>query len=137
MQKIIEQKLSGDQETAKKEAKYTWEKGEIAWLFDHIYRDIFKVEFTGEHWLIGNKWSRSKIYEYKYLESSGYHDLKTKGFDNDGISHDNEKVFYTTKEEALKRDYDYINKVEQECIDKCKEDRLRLSVYHNTCDFIV
>ena len=129
MQKIIKQDLCGSEETAKSLAQYTWQKNEIAWYFDTTYRDIFKVEFTGEHWIVGNKWGRSKIYQYKYLESSGEHELNRKGLDYNGISHGNEEFFYTTKQEALTRGFRFIEAVKNEAILTFEKDMNRLNVY--------
>ena len=70
MQKIIKQDLGGGEEEANKTAEYTWQKDETAWYFCSIYNDVFKVKFTGKHWLIGNKWGRYKVYQFEYVESS-------------------------------------------------------------------
>ena len=129
MQKIIEQDLSGHLETANTNAIYTWEKDEIAWYFCRTYNDVFKVQFTGKHWLSGNKWRYNKIYQYKYLESSGEHNLATKGIDRDGISHGDENEFYTIKEEAIEIGLKYINRVFNDAIETHKKDTLKLSKF--------
>jgi hypothetical protein len=116
MQKIISQDLSGSETEANKIAEYTWEEGEIAWLFD--YDKVYRVIFTGKRWIIGNKWGRNKIYQFKYLEGSCGRDVKYLGLDNDGISHSNEDMFYTTKQEALTRCYRYIDRVKQNAIEE-------------------
>jgi len=129
MQKIIVQDLCGDEETAKKEAKYTWQKGEIAWYFCTNYRDVFKVEFTGERWISGNKWRYEKIYQYKYLECSGDHDLNSKGLEDDGISHGEEGLFYSTKEEALARGFMCIKTIKNYALETFEKDLNRLKEY--------
>ena len=107
MQKIFEQKLGGSEDDAEKEAKYTWQKDEEAWYFDTILRNVNKVKFTGEHWLIGNKWGRTKMYKYEYLESSDPEKLKNLN-DENKKSYDVEEVFYTTKEEVFELAFKYI-----------------------------
>jgi hypothetical protein len=129
MQKIFKQDLSGGLETAKVNAIYTWEKDEIAWYFCTIHNDVFKVQFTGEHWLSGNKWRYNKIYQYKYLESSGEHNLAAKGLDYDGISHGDEHEFYTTKEEAIELGLRYVNNVFNDAVEKYKTNILKLSKF--------
>lgn len=134
MQKIIKQDLGNSEEIANSIAEYTWAEDEIAWLFDSTWRDVFKVQFTGKHWLSGNKWGRDKIYQYRFLDSSGEHDLKRKGLDNDGISHDDEDDFYTTKEEALSRGIRHISNKLQSSVDEHIEDLKRLQDFNNKLD---
>ncbi len=130
MQKIIKQDLGGSEEQAREKAQYTWVKDEIAWMFDANYRDIFKVKFTGEHWIVGNKWGREKIYQYQFLDSSGEHNLKLKGHNNeDGISHDSEDAFFTDKKDALNAGYDYIAIVREDAINRFDKDSKRLMEY--------
>lgn len=137
MQKIIDQKLGGSEETAKLQAQYTWEKDEVAWYFCKTYRDVFKVQFTGKHWIVGNKWRYDKIYQYKYLESSNeHHNLVTKGLYNDGISHGSEDEFYTSKQEALTIGFRYIERVKKRAIEEFEKDSARLKGYEQKMDNI-
>ena len=108
MQKIKRQRLSGSLEEAEKKAKYTWGKAEMAYYFCTTYKEVFKVQFTGKRWLAGNAWGRKKIYQYKYIEGSGHMDtvLNTRY----GISHDEEKVFFSEKKEALRQGMNYLNR---------------------------
>ncbi len=130
MQKIIEQNLGGNEEVAKTIVKYTWEKDEIAWYFCNSFRDVFKVQFTGERWFLLSRWGDDrKIYQYRFLESSGEHELKLKGLDNNGISHGEEESFYTTKEEALSRGYRFINRIKDNAIKDFENDMERLNTY--------
>lgn len=129
MQKILDQKLSGSEEDAKAKAIYTWEKNEIAWIFNTTYLDVFKVKFTGEHWLCGNKWGWYKIYQYRYLECSGEHFLNSMGLNDDGISHDEEDKFYSTKEEALNRGYRCIVRIRNEAVKDFEKVMKRLGEY--------
>ncbi len=124
MQKIINQNLGGSEEQAKEKAEYTWVKGETAWLFESITRDVCKVEFTGEHWLIGNKWGREKIYQFLHLENSSDSEFAFKG-----ISHDSEDSFFTTKKEALDRGYNYIGRVREDALKQFNQDSKRLMEY--------
>ena len=127
MQKIIEQELGGDKEKAKDIVKYTWAKDEIAFYFCPTFNDVFKIQFTGERWFLLSRWSKGdKIYQYKYLESSG-RDITYAG--EKGISHGNENVFYTTKEEAIERGIRYTEYQLNEAIDKHKSDLARLMTY--------
>lgn len=92
MRKIIEQRLDGSEENANKEAQYTWNKDEIAYII-HNHGWIFeitKVKLTGKRWLIGNKWGRSKIYQYECIE-----DILGTHSKNFPISHCEEYNFYT------------------------------------------
>lgn len=116
MQKIINQDLGGSETEANKIAQYTWTEGEIAWLAD--YEKIYRVIFTGQKWIIGNKWGRKKIYQFKYLEGSCGRDVSTLGLDDNGISHREEESFYTTKQEALDRCYRYIVRVKDAALDE-------------------
>ncbi len=131
MRKIIKQELGGDEETAKQLAEYTWQKDEEAWFYCNIYRNVYKVKFTGEHWLIGNKWGRTKIYQYRYLQSSGLQDLSRCGLNYNGISHGDEEDFYTTFEEAIEFGYRCIKRTIDDAIEKFREDSVRLSIYEN------
>ena len=127
MKKIIEQDLTGAYEDAQTEAQYTWKENEIAWYFCTTYCDVFKVQFTGKHWLSGNKWRYNKIYQYKYLESSGNLDFHYRG--KDGISHDEEGVFYTTKKEAIVYGIAWIKARKADALEKYKKDFDRLKNY--------
>lgn len=129
MQKIIEQKLTGSKESADLIAEYTWGENEIAWYFCMSYHDVFKVQFTSEHWLAGNKWGWDKIYQYKYLEDSGGdHELLYTV--EDGINHGNEVIFYTTKKEAINRGVFVLNHIKNTAIKKYNEDMKRLTLYN-------
>lgn len=64
--KVFKQDLSGSKDDAALKAVYTWKKDEIAWIVG-ASGDIFKVQFTGEVWLSGNKWSYDKIYQYRFV----------------------------------------------------------------------
>jgi hypothetical protein len=94
MQKIIKQDLSGSQEGAEKKAKYTWKKGETAWFLEDA--NIYKVKFTGRHWIRGDRYGREKVYEIEFLESSDPNFQK-----QNEISNKEEKVFYSTKKEVI------------------------------------
>ncbi len=131
MQKIIEQRLDGSEEQANLDAQYTWEKDEIAWYFSPIYRDIFKVKFTGKRWLVGNRWGRDKIYQYEYLESSGNHNLKKQGLNFDGISHGYETSFYTTKEEAFSKGLMCITRDKEDALETFEKDFKKLIQYYS------
>lgn len=130
MQKIIKQDLSGNEETAKQKAQYTWEKDEEAWYFCTTFEDVFKVKFTGEHWLAGNERRRKKIYQYEYLESS---DPESHSFDNTSsvkkISHSEESIFSATKKQAIARGLRYIKKAKDEIIKECDEAKAKLLAY--------
>lgn len=107
MRKIVEQNLPSDPESAEEQAIYTWQKDEIAFYFCSIFKDVFEVQFTGERWLIQSRWGNdSKIYQYRYINSSSPSDLHYRG--EKGISHGNEEIFYTTKEEAIEEGLRYI-----------------------------
>lgn len=127
MQKIIKQDLGGSEKQADKEARYTWQKNEIAWYFCTNYHDLFEVKFTGNHWLSGNKWRRDKIYQYKYLSSTGDHDLNRMGLNNDGISHHDEDDFFTNRSEALVQGNRYLKRVFKDATKKYNDDMLRLN----------
>ena len=129
-QKIIKQELNGSDLGALAIAKFTWKKDEIAWYFCNSFRDVFRVQFTGEHWLSGNKWSREKIYQYKYLDTSG-RELEYTGDNGNRISHSNEENFYTTKEAAVERALSYINAVKKRALKSCREDKIRIEKYAN------
>ena len=129
MQKIIEQRLDGGQEKSNLEAKYTWQENEEAYYFCTTYRDVFKIKFTGNKWLSGNGWGWRKIYQYEFIESSGEHNLKEKGLDRDGKSHDEESVFYTEKQEAIDRGKRYLEGTLKDALDKYENDMIRLSRY--------
>lgn len=130
MRKIIDQQLDGSIESAKEKVIYTWQKDEIAWYFDTTWCDVFKVKFTGECWLSGNKWNYNKIYQFEYLDCSGNHDLKKKGLNDNGISHGEERLFYTLPEEALEKGYEYIETNLKEAQAKYNKDNDRLEAYH-------
>ena len=127
-QKIIEQRLDGDLETAKEKAQYSWQKDDIAWYFCYIFKDVFKVRFTGEHWLSGNKWGYNKIYQFEYLDSSG-RDLRYVGENGDRISHREESNFFTTREAAIKRALRFVEIEKEEALKKYEEDKLRIEKY--------
>ena len=129
MQRILDQELDGSQEQAETIAIYTWEKDEIAWYFCNIYKDVFKVQFTGKHWLSGNKWRFNKIYQYRYLESSSSKDLSRKGLDEDGISHGQEDIFFTTKEEAIEKGLKWVNRHFDNAKDEFTKDINKLNLY--------
>jgi hypothetical protein len=133
MQKIIEQELGGDEEKAKDIVQYTWEKDEEAFYYCNNYRDVFKVKFTGVRWFLLRKWSSgSKIYQYKYLEcSSPERDLLRMGLDYDGISHGNESIFYTTREEALEKGFNNIKRTMDDAIETFNKDNFKLIQYKN------
>jgi len=131
MQKIIEQDLGGNEEKAKSIVKYTWEKDEIAYYFCTAHRDVFKVQFTGERWFILGRWGNGeKIYQYKYLESSGKHYLETKA-DNNGISHGSEDIFYTTKEEAILIGIEFIETQKYSALETFEKDMQKILKYKN------
>lgn len=131
-QKIIEQRLSGSEETAELEAKYTWKKDEIAWYYCNTFKDVFKVQFTGKNWLIGNKWGRSKIYQYKHLDDhSGDHDIAREGLDHDGISHSNENNFYTTKEAVVHEALRHIEAIKDYALKEYEEDKEKIKKFAN------
>jgi hypothetical protein len=130
MQKVFTQTLQGDKESAETKAIYTWQKDEIAWFFDSNYRDVFKVQFTGNHWLSGNKWGYEKVYEYKYLESSGIHEYKINASDEDrGISHEIENLFFTSKEDAVAYGIYYLKRVKNDAISTFRKDLKRITDY--------
>lgn len=132
MQKIIKQDLTGALLSAQRKAKYTWKKGEIAWYFCNAHRDIFKVRFTGDRWLAGNKWGYEKIYQYKHLESSGDHDLSPQpGIWQNHISHGNESEFYSTKKEAFLRGMRFLGSKKKETFKEISESATRLKTYYN------
>jgi hypothetical protein len=109
MRKVVTQNLSGDPEIAKTQVIYTWEKDEIAYYFCPNFKDVFEVQFTGKRWILPSKWGNdSKIYQYRYIGSSSPNNLQYRG--ENGISHDNEEVFYTTKEEAIEHGLWYLAK---------------------------
>lgn len=123
MQKIIEQNLN-DPEV---KALYTWEKDETAWLFNTVYRYVFKVKFTGGRWLSVR---REKIYQFYYLDSSVNHELKVKELDyHNGVSHDNEEAFYTTREEAINLGIRYIEREKELALLKYEKDLKRINEY--------
>ncbi len=128
MQKIISQDLSGSQTEAEKIAQYSWKEGEIAWLFDSEYIDVFKVKFTGRNWLRGNKWGRAKAYEFKYLEGSGNQDLTIEDTISN-ISSGIEDEFFTTKKEAVDLGYLLIALTRENAINKFASDSKRLLEY--------
>ncbi len=128
MQKIILQNLSGDKEIAKTQVIYTWQKDDIAYYFCTTFRDVFKVQFTGERWFIPYRWGNdSKIYQYKYLDSSSPSNLSHRG--ENGVSHGSEDEFYTTKEEAIERGIRYINNVFNAAIKEYSEDSKKIMNY--------
>lgn len=124
MQKTINQRLGGTENIANREAKYTWKKDEEAWYFCSISRSVFKIKFTGKHWLAGNKWKRQKIYEFEYLESSN----PSKNMENT-ISHQQEHVFYTSKTEAIAKALRYIKHIKTIAIKKIDAEREILYAY--------
>ena len=125
MQKIIKQDLGGSEIDAQKKAQYTWKKGEIAWYFCNTWRNLFEVKFTGKHWIIGNRWSREKIYQYKYLSSTSGVDIK--GLHNDGISHGSESSFFSERSEALAQANRILTSDINNKIDTYNEDMKRLN----------
>jgi hypothetical protein len=129
MQKILDQQLDGSEETANAKAIYTWEKDEIAWRYCWIYHDVFKVQFTGEHWLSGNKWRYNKIYQYKNLDSSGSHEMKLDPVYKENISHDNEEAFFTTRDEALIKGFNHISKTFNDALADFQKNFARLTEY--------
>lgn len=129
MQKINKQNLGGGLEDAKLLAEYTWKKDEVAWYFCTAHNDVFQVRFTGNNWLSGNKWGRDKIYQYTYLASSGSHDLKRKGLNNDGISHGDENEFFTTKQEAIESGLRFINNNLNSALDEYRQYSTKLMNY--------
>lgn len=129
MQKIIKQKLDGSESQANEEAQYTWEKDEIAYYFCRTFSDVFKIQFTGEHWLSGNRWGRNKIYKFRYLEGSSDEDFSRKGLYSDGVSWGSEDDFFTTKEEAILVGIKYISKVFSRAKDEFEKAYEKLSTY--------
>lgn len=129
MQKIIEQNLGGSEDDANSKAEYTWEKDEIAFLFCTTRRDVNKVQFDGKRWLSGNKWGRNKIYQYKYLETSGNRDISGMGLDDDGISWDREERFFSTREEAIQLGFRFIERVKNDAIEVFEKDMEKLTNY--------
>ncbi|MEI8253242.1 MAG: hypothetical protein WCG25_05930 [bacterium] len=133
MQKIIKQNFEGlSLEDAGKQAEYTWQKDEIAFYFCYIYCDVFKVRFTGKHWLIQNgRFSNpEKIYQYEYLDGSdpsNYH-LQTPN-PEEKISHGKEDVFFTTKEECISKGLGYIKYIKKDALKKFKTDLAKLTTY--------
>ena len=112
MQKIIKQNLTGDKESANAEAEYTWSKDEIAFYFCTIYNDVFKVKFTGGHWLAGNKWGWNKIYEFEYLECSN---PKNNRFEfGTPISLGKEHIFYDSKAQAVAMGLRHLKRLKEE-----------------------
>lgn len=111
MQKIILQDLSGRKASAERKAKYTWRRNEKAWYFCPIFRNIYQIKFTGKRWLSGNKWNRIKIYEFEYIQSLDPK-LKIEGCEEkDKFSHQEENVFFTTKNEAIRLGMRYITQI--------------------------
>lgn len=131
MQKIIKQDLTGELLSAQRKAKYTWNKGETAWYFCLAHRDIFKVRFTGERWLVGNKWMYEKVYQYRYLSTSGDQDLQGEGLNHDGISHGKEAEFYSTQKEAVKRGIEYLTSKKDSLIEEIDADINRIQSFKN------
>jgi hypothetical protein len=127
MQKIISQDLSGSEEQAQAIVEYSWQEGEIAWL--HAFPDVYRVQFTGKRWLVGNQWSRRKIYQFKYLEGSDGRDVETMGLDRNGISHDQEDFFYTTKQEAIERCIRYLINIRNMALNSYEKDWYRLKKF--------
>jgi len=119
MKKVFEQDLGGNQEIAKRHVKYTWQKDEIAYYFCKTYKNVFKVQFTGENWFLLHRYigSVTKIYQFKYLECSNGEDVSAKGYDSSGISHSEEDVFYTTKQEAIAEGDEYLIAKAKEAIE--------------------
>lgn len=117
MQKIVPQNLSSDQEIAKTQVIYTWEKDEIGFYFCFLHRDVYEVQFTGERWILPNKWGNdTKVYQYKYLNSSCPAGLIYKP--NGSIDHGSEDEFFTTKEEAIECGLHFIEKQFDESINQ-------------------
>ena len=128
MQKTIEQDLSGSETKASEIAQYTWAKDEIAYYYCYIYRDVFKVEFTGKHWLSGNKWKYNKIYQYKCIDSSGDQSRLDPSHEYN-VSHDDEKFFFTERQEAIDCAKSHIKKRKDDAISEYDKDLLRLLEY--------
>jgi len=116
MQKILLQDLSGTEEEAKKNAIYTWEKNQVAWLFDPIYTRVLKIKFTGERWLYGNEHQRNKIYQYKILESLSDPGSVYATSDINCITHGPENMFYTTPLDACQLGFAYIGNKREEAL---------------------
>lgn len=104
-QRIHEQKLDGNLEDATARAVWVWKEGETAYKIDFGARPfqftINKVQFTGKHWLAGNRWNYDKIYEYHMLDATdSYHlDKMHKG----EVSWTNENLFHETVESAMSK----------------------------------
>lgn len=95
--------LRGDEEMAKQKAVYTWNKDEIAWRYCNTVHSVERVLFTGERWLIGNKWRYEKIYQFKIMSSSSRHH-------NEGeMTHDGEDAFFETFESACEYAINHLN----------------------------
>ena len=131
MRKIFKQDLGGDEIKAKDIVKYTWEKDEIAYYYCSTFREVFKVEFTGQKWFLLSRWGDGrKIYQYKYLEcSDATRSLSSQG--DKGISHGEEDEFYTTKEEAIERGIRSIEYHLKDAIEKHDKDLKGLLTYAN------
>ncbi len=135
MQKIIEQDLGGGEEYANNNAQYTWEKDEIAWYFCTSFKLIYKIKFTGKHWLSGNKWSRNKIYEYVKLECSADKDSNLyshKMSGEDLFSWSEENNFYTEREEVIQRALNNIERIKDNALKEYQEKLDHINHYRNT-----
>ncbi len=128
MQKIIKQELSGSLANAEQTAQYTWEKDEIAWYFCSTYNDVFKVKFTGAHWISGNKWSYEKIYEYEFLDKSSNERREKEG----EVSHHEEDIFYSTKQEAIDRGIAIIKNAKAHYLKRFEDNMKRLIKFSKT-----
>jgi hypothetical protein len=107
MQRILKQAdvLRGDKETAEKNAKYTWDKDEIAWRYCSTTHSINRAVFTGKRWLVGGEWGYSKIYQFKVLSSSS-------GLEHrESVWHDAEDAFFETLESACEHAMKHINRL--------------------------
>jgi hypothetical protein len=133
MQKIIKQNFEGlSLEEAEQQAEYTWQKDEIAFYFCYIYCDVFKVRFTGKHWLIqsGRFSNPEKIYQYEYLDGS---DLSSRHLQTSNpeekVSHSKEEIFFTTKEDAISKGLEYIKFIKKDALKKFRKDLAKLTTY--------
>ena len=107
MQRILEQKeeLRGDENTAKKKAKYLWHKDEVAYHYCMTIGSVERVKFTGERWIVGNAWGYRKIYQFEVLGSSSC--LRKVG----EITHDEEYAFFETLESTCDEAIRHINRM--------------------------
>ena len=103
MQRLHIQELRGNEKEAREKAVFVWNKDEIAWCYCKIANTISKVKFTGGHWLVGNKWSYRKVYQFEIMSSSVV--------SNDKITHDEENAFFETLESAREYAIKHIHKL--------------------------